>query len=60
MMLYKDSLDEELTGRVERIRNGALRIAEVTKKMREIREMGRNEWPEELPTLTDRVMRPSA
>ena len=60
MMLYKDALDEELKGRVERIRDGALRIAEVTKKMREIREMGRNEWPQELSTLTDRVMRPSA
>lgn len=60
MMLYKSSLDGELAERVERIRSGALRIAEVTKKMREIRELGRNEWPQELPTLAEHVMRPSA
>lgn len=60
MLLYKSSLNEELTTRVERIRNGALRIAEVTKKMREIRELGRHEWPQHLPTLADQVMRPSA
>lgn len=60
MMLYKHTLDEELTGRVERIRDGALRIAEVTKKMREIRELGRNEWPQDLPSLSERIMRPGA
>ena len=60
MMLYKGTLDDDLAARVERIRGGALRIAEVTKKMREIRELGRDEWPQELPSLTQQIMRPSA
>lgn len=59
MLLYRTTLDAEVARRVKRIRHGALRIAEVTKKMREIRELGRREWPDELPVLPDLSIRPS-
>ena len=59
MLLYHGVLDPDVSRRVERIRRGALRIAEVTKKMREIRELGKEEWPGELPTLPDLSIRPT-
>ena len=59
MLLYRTTLDDEVARRVKRIRRGALRISEVTKKMREIRELGKQEWPE-LPVLPDLEIRPSA
>ena len=60
MLLYRTTLEDEVARRVKRIRRGALRIAEVTKKMREIRELGRQEWPGQLPVLPDLSIRPSA
>ncbi len=59
MLLYHGVLDADVSRRVERIRRGALRIAEVTKKMREIRELGKEEWPGELPTLPDLSIQPT-
>ena len=59
MLLYHGTLEPDVSRRVERIRKGALRIAEVTKKMREIRELGKEEWPEGLPTLPDLSIRTS-
>ncbi len=59
MLLYHGSLDPDVSRRVERIRRGALRIAEMTKKMREIRELGKEEWPSALPTLPDLSIRPN-
>jgi PAS domain S-box-containing protein len=60
MLLYKATLDEDVSRRVKRIRRGALRIAEVTKKMRELRELGKKEWPDRLPVLPDLSVRPGA
>ena len=60
MLLYKATLDDDVSRRVTRIRNGALRIAEVTKKMREIRELGKKEWPDRIPVLPDLSVRPGA
>lgn len=60
MLLYRTTLDDEVARRVTRIRRGALRIAEVTKKMREIRELGKQEWPERVPVLPDLSIRPTA
>ena len=60
MLLYQATLDDDVSRRVKRIRHGALRIAEVTKKMREIRELGRKEWTDRLPVLPDLSIRPGA
>ena len=60
MLLYRTTLDDDVARRVKRIRRGALRIAEVTKKMREIRELGKQEGPDRLPVLPDLSIRPSA
>ena len=60
MLLYRTTLDDEVARRVKRIRGGALRIAEVTKKMRDIRELGKQEWPERAPVLPDLSIRPTA
>ena len=60
MMLHRSALDEDVSGRVIRIRNGALRIAEVTKKMRAVLELEQRAGEGEVPNLPDLSVRPSA
>lgn len=57
-LLFRESLEPDVARRLSKIRNGALRIAEVTKKLRDIQGIGMAQETPGLPAMPDLTLAP--